>query len=111
MSIVRCRESHYVTVLDMHAVLVTLWASGDEATMIFMKNFYQHLKEGNTANGALRQSLKSLRDSAEYSEMRQWAPFQFIGDNVKIAFETERRGFTSSCYGVFLLFIELHLLD
>ena len=69
------------------SVLVTLWAIDDEATMMFMKSFYQHLKEGNTAGGALHQSMKSFRESKEYSEMRYWAPFQLIGDDVKIEFE------------------------
>ena len=69
------------------SVLVNLWAIDDEATMVFMKSFYQHLKEGNTASAALHQSMKCLRESEEYSEMRYWAPFQLIGDNVKIEFE------------------------
>ena len=68
------------------SVLVTLWAIDDEATMVFMKSFYQHLKEGKTASAAVQQSMKSLRQSDEYSEMRYWAPFQLIGDDVKIEF-------------------------
>ena len=71
------------------SVLVTLWAIDDEATMVFMKSFYQHLKEGKTASAAVQQSMKSLRESEEYSEMRYWAPFQLIGDNVKIEFEAD----------------------
>ena len=59
----------------------------DEATMMFMKSFYQHLEKGNTASGALHQSMKSFRESEKYSEMRKWASFQLIGDNVKIEFE------------------------
>ena len=69
------------------SVLVTLWAIDDEATMVFMKSFYQHLKEGKTASAAIHQSMKSLRESEEFSEMRYWAPFQLIGDDVKIDFE------------------------
>ena len=69
------------------SVLVTMWARDDKATMIFMKSFDQHLIKRNTACGALHQSMKSLRESEEYYEMRYWAPFQLIGDNVKIAFE------------------------
>ena len=69
------------------SVLVTLWAIDDEATMMFMKSFYQHLKDGNTASRALYQSMKSLRESEKYSEMSYWAPFQLIGDNVKFEFE------------------------
>ena len=70
------------------SMLVTLWVIDDENTMMLMKSFHQHLKEGNyTAIGALHQSMKSLRESEKYSEMRQWTPFQLIGDNVKIEFE------------------------
>ena len=69
------------------SVLVALWAIDDEATMVFMKSFYQLLREGNTASAAVHQSMKSLRESEEFSEMKYWAPFQLIGDDVKIEFE------------------------
>ena len=71
------------------SVLVTLWAIDDEATMVFMKSFYQHLKEGKTASAAIHQSMQSFRESEEFSEMRYWAPFQLIGDDVKIEFEAD----------------------
>ena len=71
------------------SVLVTLWAIDDEATMVFMKSFYQHLKEGKAASAAVHHSMKSLRESERFSEMRYWAPFQLIGDDVKIEFETD----------------------
>ena len=66
------------------SVLVALWAIDDEATMVFMKSFYPEKK---TASVAVHQSMKSLRESEEFSEMRYWAPFQLIGDDVKIEFE------------------------
>ncbi|XP_074627789.1 uncharacterized protein LOC141885815 [Acropora palmata] len=71
------------------SVLVALWAIDDEATMLFMKSFYQHLKEGKTASVAVHQSIKCLRESKEFSEMRHWAPFQLIGDDVKIEFKVD----------------------
>ena len=71
------------------SVLVTLWAIDDEATMEFMKSFYQHLKEGKTASAAVHHSMKCLRDSEKFSEVRYWAPFQLIGDDVKIEFEAD----------------------
>ena len=71
------------------SVLVTLWAIDDEATMVFMKSFYQHLKEGKATSAAVHHSTKSLRESEGFSEMRYWAPFQLIGDDVKIEFETD----------------------
>ncbi|XP_044169811.1 tetratricopeptide repeat protein 28-like [Acropora millepora] len=69
------------------SVLISLWAIDDEATMMFMKSFYQHLKEGKTASVAVHQAMKSLRESEKFSEMRYWAPFQLLGDDVKIEFE------------------------
>ncbi|XP_015756924.1 PREDICTED: tetratricopeptide repeat protein 28-like isoform X2 [Acropora digitifera] len=69
------------------SVLVALWGIDDKATMIFMKSFYQHLKEGKTASAAVQQSMKSLRESEKFSEMWYWAPFQLIGDDVKIEFD------------------------
>ncbi|XP_044166132.1 tetratricopeptide repeat protein 28-like [Acropora millepora] len=70
------------------SVLMALWAIDDKATMVFMRCFYQHLREGKTASIAVHQSMKYLRESEEFSEMRYWAPFQLIGDDVKIEFET-----------------------
>ena len=71
------------------SVLVALWAIDDEATMVFMKSFYQHLKEGKPASVAVHQSIKCLRESKKFSEMRYWAPFQIIGDDVKIEFKVD----------------------
>ena len=71
------------------SVLVALWAINDEATMVFMKSFYQHLREGKTASAAVHQAMKSLRESEKFSEMRHWAPFQLIGDDVNIEFEAD----------------------
>ena len=71
------------------SVLVALWSVDDEATMVFMKSFYQHLREGKTASAAVQQSMKSLRESEKFSEIRYWAPFQLIGDDVKIEFEAD----------------------
>ncbi|XP_044170137.1 tetratricopeptide repeat protein 28-like [Acropora millepora] len=71
------------------SVLVALWAIDDKATKEFMQHFYQHLKEGKTASAAVHQSMKSLRESEECSEMWYWAPFQLIGDDVKIEFDAK----------------------
>ena len=71
------------------SVLISLWAIDDEATMVFMKSFYQHLKEGKTATAAIHQTMKFLRESEKFSEMRHWAPFQLLGDDVKIEFEAD----------------------
>ena len=68
-------------------VLASLWAIDDEATMEFMKSFYQHLKDGNTASTALNKAMKCLRESEKFSAVKYWAPFVIIGDDVTLEFE------------------------
>ena len=70
-------------------VLATLWAIDDEATLLFMRDFYQYLKEGKTTNAALQQSMKSLRESDKFSDIRYCVPFQLIGVDVKFEFDAD----------------------
>ena len=72
------------------SVLVSLWAIDDEATMEFMKGFYQHLREGKSSSVALHQAMKLLRDSEKFSAMKHWAPFVLIGDSVKLQFDSKK---------------------
>ena len=69
------------------SVLVSLWAIDDEATMEFMKSFYQHLRAGESASYALQKAMKCLRDSENFSAPKYWAPFVLIGDDVTIQFD------------------------
>ena len=66
------------------SVLVSLWAIDDEATMEFMKIFYQHLMKCESASAALNQAMKSMRESDEFSAAHYWAPFVLIGDDVTL---------------------------
>ena len=66
------------------SVLVSLWAIDDEATMEFMKIFYQHLVNGESASAALNQAMKSMRESDKFSAVDYWAPFVLIGDDVTL---------------------------
>ncbi|CAH3184418.1 unnamed protein product [Porites evermanni] len=66
------------------SVLATLWAIDDEATMMFMKSFYQQLGSGESASVALQRAMKCLRDSHSYSAPKYWAPFVLMGDDVRI---------------------------
>ena len=72
------------------SVLVSLWAIDDEATMVFMESFYQHLADGKSASVALHQAMKSLRESEEFSAVKYWAPFVLIGDDVTLEFEEQK---------------------
>lgn len=68
------------------SVLVSLWAVNDEATMEFMKSFYEHLACGHSASVALNWSMKCLRESEKFCAVTHWAPFVLIGDDVTIDF-------------------------
>ena len=68
------------------SVLVSLWAIDDEATMELMKRFYQHMKNGNSASVSLSRAMKCLRESSKFSEVKFWAPFVLIGDDVTLDF-------------------------
>ena len=69
------------------SVLVSLWAIDDEATLEFMKSFYLHLAEGKSASEALNRAMKCLRDSEKFSEVKYWAPFVLIGDDITLDFD------------------------
>ena len=66
------------------SVLVSLWAIDDEATLEFMKRFYKFLVEGRSASEALNRTMNCMRQSEQFSELRLWAPFILIGDDVTL---------------------------
>ena len=68
------------------SVLVSLWAIDDEATLEFMKSFYLHLAEGRSAGESLKRAMAWLRESEKFSEVKHWAPFVLIGDDVTLDF-------------------------
>ena len=63
------------------SVLVARWALEDSATEKLMKCFYEHLARGESACESLQKATKWMRGNG-YSNVRQWAPFMLIGDNV-----------------------------
>ena len=69
------------------SVLVSLWAIDDEATMEFMKVFYQQLVHKRSASEALNKAMKSMRESDRFSAAKYWAPFVLIGDDITLEFE------------------------
>ena len=72
------------------SVLVSLWAIDDEATLEFMKSFYHHLVEGRSASASLNLAMKCLRESDKYSDVKYWAPFVLIGDDVTLEFDAKK---------------------
>ena len=72
------------------SVSVSLWAVDDEATMQFMKQFYGHLVRGKSASESLHEAMKWMRENPRYLEVRKWAPFMLIGDDVSFDFADSR---------------------
>ena len=68
------------------SVLVSLWAVDDETTMQFMKQFYIQLFRGKSASKSLHETMKWMRGNPKYCEVRKWAPFMLIGDDVTFKF-------------------------
>ena len=66
------------------SVLVALWAIDDDATLEFMRVFYQHLTRGKKASQALSGATNYMRETNEYGATRHWAPFVLIGDDVTL---------------------------
>ena len=66
------------------SVLVSLWAINDEATLEFMRCFYQNLAEGKRASVAINEARKCLRESEGFSDVKHWAPFMLVGDDVTL---------------------------
>ena len=67
------------------SVLVALWRVQDSATEQFMTRFYENLVNGDSASESLYETMKWMRCNG-YSNVRQWAPFMLIGDNVRFHF-------------------------
>ncbi|CAH3168714.1 unnamed protein product [Porites lobata] len=67
------------------SVLVALWALQDDATEQFMRRFYENLVQGKSASECLHRAMKWMRNNG-FSEVRQWAPFMLIGDDVSFHF-------------------------
>ena len=73
------------------SVLVSLWAIDDEATLEFMKSFYHNLVKGRSASESLNHAMKCLRESEAFSDVKYWAPFTLIGDDVTLDKQEEIR--------------------
>ena len=66
---------------SVRSVLVALWAIEDSTTEQLMSHFYDHLVHGESASDSLHRAMKWMRCNG-YCDVKQWAPFVLIGDNV-----------------------------
>lgn len=67
-----------------------LWVIDDAATLQFMERFYQHLVKGESASKSLNEAMKWMRESEDFNDVRLWAPFVLIGDDITLDFEQTR---------------------
>ena len=69
------------------SVIASLWAIEDEATLTFMRHFYEHLVKGHSASKSLHEAMKMMRESNDFNAAKYWAPFMLIGDDVTLNFD------------------------
>ena len=86
------------------SVVVTLWAIDDEGTLEFMSFFYDALAKGKKASEALQQAMKCMREIEKYEEVKYWAPFVLIGDDVSLDFKEIQT--SNNVITLFITFIE-----
>ncbi len=60
-------------------VMSSLWSVSDKSTVILMKSFYAHLKQGKSKAVALKLAQKEMVKSKEYSHPFYWAGFILNG--------------------------------
>ena len=72
------------------SVIASLWAIDDEATLEFMRHFYDNLVNGKSASKSLHEAMKWIRESDDFNAMKYWAPFVLIGDEVTFNFSQKR---------------------
>ena len=69
------------------SVIASLWEVNDEATLVFMRHFYEHLVKGQSASKSLHKAMKMMRESKDFNAVEYWAPFMLIGDDVTLNFD------------------------
>ena len=69
------------------SVIASLWAIDDEATVAFMRHFYEHLVKGQSASKSLHEAMRMMRESDDFNAVKYWAPFMLIGDDVTLNFD------------------------
>ena len=69
------------------SVIASLWAVNDQATLVFFRHFYEHLVKGQSASRSLHEAMKMMRESDNFNDVKYWAPFMLIGDDVTLNFD------------------------
>lgn len=88
-------------------VVATLWDVGDQATAVFMEQFYWHLGKGATAAEALRRTKQRLRQDPEWSSPHLWAAYVLVGSGVPVTDPTRWGLWTAVGLAALLLVVAL----
>lgn len=67
------------------AVIVSLWAIDDDATLRFMELFYNHLYQNMSVCKALQQTMILMQANDALNTVSKWAPFCLIGEDIKLS--------------------------
>ncbi|XP_031556509.1 tetratricopeptide repeat protein 28-like [Actinia tenebrosa] len=66
------------------AVVASLWAIDDHASLDFMTSFYGNLKNGKSASTSLQLTMNEMRNTSKYTDPKYWAPFFIMGDDITL---------------------------
>jgi tetratricopeptide (TPR) repeat protein len=59
----------------VNTIVMSLWKVNDNATTFFMEQFYKNFTQGQTKQKAFLNAQKSLRNSKEFNDPKDWAAF------------------------------------
>lgn len=67
-------------VAGVPSMMLSLWEAHHDATIAFVKLFYQALSQGTPKALAYQTAQKQLKALTEFQELRYWAPYILVGD-------------------------------
>ncbi len=96
-------------VAGSRCVVATLWPVDDRTAVLFSRNFYAGLADGQTVETAVANAQQVLRGLPETAAPRQWGAYAVTGDG-QLTVELKRRWRMSGIGGASLLVVGLFWL-
>lgn len=85
------------------AVVASLWSVDDQATEVFMEQFYFQLSRGLTPGEALRQAKLRLRQDTRWDRPWIWGAFVLIGDGPPLVRPWKAKTFGALALGLLVV--------